>query len=47
MEQAGLQFNVITPVITDSVYVDGDMWELVVSNLVSNALKYTQKVKIL
>jgi signal transduction histidine kinase len=41
MENAGLQFSVECPPIAEPVYVDRDMWEKVVSNLRSNAFKFT------
>ncbi len=40
-ERAGLRFEVDAPTLPQPVYVDGDMWERVVLNLLSNALKFT------
>jgi len=40
-ERAGLRFEVDAPPLTEPVYVDRDMWERVVLNLLSNALKFT------
>lgn len=39
--KANLKFNVDCPPLREPVYVDRDLWEKVVPNLVSNALKYT------
>jgi PAS domain S-box-containing protein len=41
MEKAGLAFSVECETIQEPVYVDRDMWEKIVLNLLSNALKFT------
>ncbi|MFF5856356.1 SpoIIE family protein phosphatase [Streptomyces sp. NPDC012751] len=41
MEKAGLAFDVDCPPLDERVYVDRGMWEKVVLNLLSNALKFT------
>jgi signal transduction histidine kinase len=41
VERAGLHYVVDTPSLPEPVYVDREMWEKVVLNLVSNAFKHT------
>ncbi|MET8944695.1 SpoIIE family protein phosphatase [Streptomyces sp. NPDC004542] len=41
VEKAGLAFEVDCPSLDEPVYVDRGMWEKVVLNLLSNALKFT------
>ncbi len=40
-DRANLRLNVDTPTLSQPVYVDRDMWEKIVLNLLSNAFKFT------
>ena len=46
VERAGLQLVIKCPTLKDRIYVDCEMWEKIVFNLLSNALKFTFSGKI-
>lgn len=46
MERAGLQFEVKCEESRSTIYVDKQMWEKVILNLLSNALKFTHAGKV-
>jgi PAS domain S-box-containing protein len=46
VEKAGLRLHVDCPPLSEPAYIDRDMWEKIVLNLLSNAFKYTFKGEI-
>lgn len=46
IESAGLEFEVVTYDGDEKAYIDREMWEQIVFNLLSNAFKFTLKGKI-
>jgi len=46
MERGGLAYNVRCEPLGEPVYIDREMWEKIVLNLLSNAFKYTMKGSI-
>lgn len=46
VERAGMSLNISYDPVTEAVYVDPEMWERIILNLVSNAFKYSKQGKI-
>ncbi len=45
-EKAGIELKISQQLIRDDVFVDVDMWEKIILNLVSNAIKYSKQGSI-
>ncbi len=43
IERAGMTLEIVTEKVSDDVFVDPDMWERIILNLVSNAFKYSSQ----
>ncbi len=46
MEKAGLEFTIDCPSLPEHAYVDAEMWEKIIFNLLSNAYKFTLAGKV-
>lgn len=46
VERAGMRLSIVCEPVTDPVYVDPEMWERIILNLVSNAFKYSKQGEI-
>ncbi len=41
MQQAGLEYTIACEAVSEPVYIDAEIWEIIVLNLLSNAYKFT------